>query len=468
LGIKISAEAGSTEEVIELLSGSDAPDILLTDILMPGKNGIELAFHMHRYHPKTVVILLTGHERFEFAQKAIEAKVFSFLLKPVDNEEVTDIIYRAALESFERKLVRIPEEKNYSYVQSYLFKEFLRGNISAEQDIAKIRDLLNLGSPDDFYQTAICSFKENGTVLKQYLEQAQLQYNILNIDSEGIFIIKNPETDVSILINRYKQKTVTVAVGHKYRGYTGIQRSYREAMKLFLNLKSQIYLDDHNNQVTENINILEFFITMGNKKKCEEIVHDLFDHHLSQSMDKSKTTALATRISGRITDILPEIGFPVKNLIPDPSQTLTEYTLGLKTQNEIVNFLISLVQKICRYVSDHQDQSESRGFSKIKHYVEKNFREQDLSLGKLASLFDFNPSYISRSFTKYTGCTFKQYLTRLRIEKAVDLLSSSDEPAYTVAEKVGFPESHYFSTCFKKQMGISISDFRKQYVNRSE
>jgi two-component system response regulator YesN len=239
-------------------------------------------------------------------------------------------------------------------------------------------------------------------------------------------------------------------------------------MKLLLNLKSQIYQDRHNNQVTETINLLEFFLTMGNKTKCEELVDDLFDQHLSQPTDKSKTTALATRISARITDILPEIGFPVQNLLPDPSQTLTEYTLGLKTQKEIVDFLIHLVQKVCRYVSDHQEQSESRGFSRIKHYVEKNFREQDLSLGKLAALFDFNPSYISRSFTKYTGCTFKQYLTRLRIEKAVDLLSSCDEPAYSIAEKVGFPESHYFSTCFKKQMGISISDFRRQYVNRRE
>jgi two-component system, response regulator YesN len=469
LGIEITAEAGSTEEVIKLLSNSEAPDIMLTDILMPGKNGIELAFHMHRHHPETVVILLTGHERFEFAQKAIEAKVFSFLLKPIDNEEVTDIISRASYESFERRTVSIPEENNFSYVQSYLFKEFLRGNISAEQDIAKIRDLLNLGSHDDFYQAAICPYQDSASELKRYLEQAHFNINLLKIDSEGIFIIRNPETDVSIPIYRYKQKAgLTVFAGHKYRGYTGIQRSYREAVKLFLNLKSQLYQDGHNSQVTETINLLEFFLTMGNKTKCEEIVDDLFDHHLSHTMDKSKTTALATRISARITDILPEIGFPAQNLLPDPSQTLTEYTLSLKTQKEIIDFLVSLVQNVCRYVSDHHEQSESRGFIRIKHYVEKNFREPDLSLGKLASLFDFNPSYISRSFTRNTGCTFKQYLTRLRIEKAVDLLSSSDEPAYSIAEKVGFPESHYFSTCFKKQLGISISDFRKQYVNRRE
>ncbi|MNP57431.1 putative response regulatory protein [compost metagenome] len=76
-------------------------------------------------------------------------------------------------------------------------------------------------------------------------------------------------------------------------------------------------------------------------------------------------------------------------------------------------------------------------------------------------MFYLNPSYLSRTFKKEVGTNFIEYLTTVRVERAISLLKEQDLKAFEIAKAVGISDSNYFSTCFKKYTGVSVSDYRK-------
>ena len=97
----------------------------------------------------------------------------------------------------------------------------------------------------------------------------------------------------------------------------------------------------------------------------------------------------------------------------------------------------------------------------ILNYLVENMGDKNLSLSGIAKVFFLNPSYFSRMFLKEAGINFKEYLIKIRIEKAVKLLRETEMKAYEIAEAIGIPDSNYFSTCFKKYMGLSVSEYKK-------
>lgn len=95
------------------------------------------------------------------------------------------------------------------------------------------------------------------------------------------------------------------------------------------------------------------------------------------------------------------------------------------------------------------------------HYIQEEITNPSLSLGFVAEKFHMNDSYLSRIFKRELGFSFSKYLNRLRMERAIELLNTTDLKAYQIAESVGIPDAYYFSNCFKKYTGKSVRDYRK-------
>lgn len=102
---------------------------------------------------------------------------------------------------------------------------------------------------------------------------------------------------------------------------------------------------------------------------------------------------------------------------------------------------------------------------KVRDYMEMHFSEEELSLNSLAARFYVNPSYLSRVFKEKTGFTFSGLLFEIRMKEAEKLVLRTDLKAYEIAEQVGISDPHYFSACFKKFTGMSVSDYKKQSKN---
>jgi len=101
----------------------------------------------------------------------------------------------------------------------------------------------------------------------------------------------------------------------------------------------------------------------------------------------------------------------------------------------------------------------------IVDYIEENFADERLSLQFLADRYRLNPAYLSRAFKQETGENWVEYLTRLRLDRAMSLIQTTDMRNYEIAQAIGFADPKYFSACFKNREGITINEFRKGKEN---
>jgi two-component system response regulator YesN len=100
---------------------------------------------------------------------------------------------------------------------------------------------------------------------------------------------------------------------------------------------------------------------------------------------------------------------------------------------------------------------------RVKQFILLNYHREDLSLLEAAEHVNLSPQHLSRIFKNKMGITFVDYLTKVRINKAVELLGDDELKMYEIAERIGYSTQHYFSSVFKKEMGISPIDYRTSY-----
>ena len=103
-----------------------------------------------------------------------------------------------------------------------------------------------------------------------------------------------------------------------------------------------------------------------------------------------------------------------------------------------------------------------------KKYIEENFAREEFSLTEAADYTHVSPQHLSRVFRQSTGITFMDYITRVRIRRAIELLRDDDHKMYEIAEAVGYSSQHYFSSAFKKVLGVSPMEYKKSLQKRGE
>lgn len=102
----------------------------------------------------------------------------------------------------------------------------------------------------------------------------------------------------------------------------------------------------------------------------------------------------------------------------------------------------------------------------VREYVEQNYWREDFSLQEAADCVNLSMQYMSKLFRKEMGVTFVDYLTSVRIRKSIDLFQNEELKIYEIAERVGYATQHYFSTVFKKNLGVSPAEYRKRIEER--
>ena len=101
-----------------------------------------------------------------------------------------------------------------------------------------------------------------------------------------------------------------------------------------------------------------------------------------------------------------------------------------------------------------------RVIREAKEYIREHFSDPELSVETLCSHLHMSPAYFSTVFKKETGQAYVNYLTEVRLKKAVELLNETDDKTYMIAQKVGYQEQNYFSYVFKKRYGMSPTKYR--------
>lgn len=109
----------------------------------------------------------------------------------------------------------------------------------------------------------------------------------------------------------------------------------------------------------------------------------------------------------------------------------------------------------------YQDSVLSPLVRRGRQYIQRHYADPELTLEKLASVLRVSPVHLSRSFKQELGISFIALLTQTRMNKAMELLSNSELTINEIAERVGYNTQHYFSTSFKKWIGVSPNQYRR-------
>lgn len=505
LGMEIVGEASSAREALDLID-EIIPDIIFTDICMPFMDGIEFSKIVTERFPHIKIVVITGYDEFEYAKRSVKLGVSDFLLKPINDEEIRAVALdlKEKIESErthqkEYEQLKLQLEESLPYLKEKFLNELLQSELNADEIAEKLsyfKIAMNPGS--DFFQTAVAevSYSQKGTgggeeerillaiqcadLIRQTFRNDSFVNVFFDNGRKIVILCNNEEIDLSecceviktLIINKRKC-FVCIGIGNKVQGMKNIKVSYGEACDA-LNYKVVI----GKNQVVNYNDItfmkesqwranfsksekLNFYIKAGLRDKAAELIDELFSelfYSRRHTIDRMRLEAFD--ILSACQHVILELNIATSDIWKYSTQPY-ETVSKLDNLPELKEYLKSLISNIIEKVHSTNEKKANTLIEQIKEYIQKNMHNPDLSLSRVAKEFYISSSYLSRLFKQETTQTFVEYVTKIRIEKAVKLLKETDLKVYQVGEKIGIDDPHYFSIIFKKYTGLSINDFRK-------
>lgn len=475
-------------------------DLVLTDIVMPFMDGLELSEILAKEFPQIHVVILTGHEEFEYAQKSVSLGVKNYILKPIGAEN----LYKKMVQICEKLHI---ENKQRQYVSS--MKNQLRQSMPVlrEQTLKKIvcsenRDInlylaraknMNIDLENGTYEVGILDFdleKFTPADYDLYLFAAQ------NITSEYLgeehYIFEDGKDRVVILFKSDTagadmhdifydtlcsiQKTITdtiqlkttCAIGETAYSANELNHAYRSAKKA---LECKYSLGSDAVYDIADLNYLEksFYypgtelhqlikgIKIGDEEQIHESINQAF--HAGGSISGKNIKMIYIEI---VTSLLKELSElkEVSEKIWKWGFDLYQYFEGFRSVADLEEELYRFACEICIQMNSVQANSGMQVIDKVKDFVMRNYKNPELSLSMAAEEASVSMGYLSGLFKKESGTNFVKYLTDVRMEKSIQLLRTTDMKVYEIAYETGFSNPHYFSISFKKYTGMSPSEFK--------
>lgn len=501
MGYEIIGECESAASAYEMLEET-VPDIILTDICMPVVDGLEFAREVRKWNPCIQVIILTGHDEFSYASDGIKIGVFDYLLKPIDTDELTDTLNKVRKKitderRHEEEFKRLRGEvfKQQAYMREKCLNELYHG--AEPTEIKEQLKYLGMELEEGVFQIAAVGIFQGSfgpvhsvedrvlyrmrayELTKEYVKDKDRMY-VIQGDMQSTIILNNCTSrdfveeceTIKNYLTQVLQCNVYIGVGNSYSQMDKIKLSYQEAEDslqfYYMHGQSEVicvqdhypYYNSDMNVDNEVIHKFSFYLRSGLAGQAKEIIDAVFQEIRDTGGQKEQVILWSIRLIVEIETILVELHVRLTDVMSE-SGNLVKNLLFFESIGETKAYLDTIVDASAKKVATGIRAKEKDLVSELESYMNEHFVEEDLSLSQIAAKLYTNASYLSRVFKEKTGQTFRSYLFRLRMEKAMELLRETDNKGYEIAELVGIKDPHYFSVCFKKYTGLSVSDYKK-------
>lgn len=508
--IEIVGTAKNGSEALKLAKDLK-PDIIISDIKMPGLNGLELIEELKDFLPNVKVILISAYEEFDYAKQAIRLGVNSYLSKPVKKAEVINEVnkIKSQLEQkqYEEEITKELRQRfneNLPILREHFLNTLIRGtgvrdletkfqtyhialspcNIGVmvckmdhfrrtnlEADEARVQ-LLMLRIIDIFNETTLP--KSKSITFQSYNQEIVTIFNAL--EKDGLSVqewIKLAEMIKDRVLAEIGSE-VSIGIGRIYPEIKDIGLSYKEAVKalnyrLVYGDNSVLYIENVEDVETDAynplININELLENIQNilyTGKLEE-VYDLVDSFRQRLQNAEKIPyyyiqQLYIQLLSIILRTATEIGIGT-HLIAE-NNDLYGTLLKIESFSELDGWIKRILGNVCEQINIKNKLKTKHSIQKAINYIREHCQEE-ISLTSVADYVRLNPNYFSRFFKEETGCSFVDYLKKLRIEKAKELLRTSNLKIYEICEALGYQSVQYFSTLFKNMVGVTPQEYRE-------
>lgn len=507
--IDIIGEAGDGVQALELCS-KHQPDILVTDIRMPGLSGLELIEKIAGASPHTKSIIISGYDDFEFAKQAITLQVFSYILKPIAEEDLRTAVRQASqvLLKEQKQQERLEVQQGHlAYARQVEFwTDVWHGRLTqnksysdAAMEAGLLLDsrklcilLLTIVSTDATPETLqlLRQSLKQPTELLVSLYKDSFEACIVGLDEAGweygVFLLARQEPHIDAVYQRmqmflaYLRKTHGLRAVAALSGFGEISNWYidqtnvlmKQAMQAYDNIffnesDIAIYQPSADMRETKSFSIsyetsfrLYHSLRMHDRKRFIDTLDEIMTMaanipYLYKVEDiKSSLWKLITNIAG----MLDTAQFDISILYTgDSLSVMGAAFFRCRTITALHSFILDLAELMIPAKSNPDD-----SITLAQHFVQNHYQE-DITLELVASIVFHNPTYFSSLFKKRTGKTFLEYLTDLRMKKARDLIIHTKLKIYEVTEQVGYADPKYFSKLFKKYFKAGPRKYRESF-----
>ena len=428
MDLQVSGEAFSMEEALAL-ARRQSFHIVVSDIKMPGGSGLELFSELTALQPDMQGILVSGHADFAYAQKALQCGIIGYCLKPVDPADLCAYLKKAI-----QRLRRDAAPGRDALLASAL---------AEEQRDALARAMAPFGLDAEGFFIAVSDGPSHGDPILPGTASIRLR------SGRHCFFLSQP-------LDGARAEELVRKNGLLGLGY------------LCAPTQTNTFSDDLRTAVSY---ALHRFITGKCQAVCrcgsadKALLAGVQDAIARQNDADLLALLRATRAS--VPDISVGCAFRISNMVHnyrfDPgfdedSENGYAYDLDhllsmYQRVDEMLADLIRLIQEPAR-PAEAAFESENMTFLRIVKYIHQHYAD-DLSLNALADALHVTPAYASRLFSRESGTTYRRYLTELRIDKAKELLNTTNLSLAEVCNRVGFNDYFHFLKTFKRLTGIS-------------
>lgn len=511
LGFKVVGDAENGEDALEKLEQLE-PDVVMTDIRMPYMDGLTLAARIREQHPSIKILIFSGYDDFEYAQQAIKLGVTEYILKPVNCQELAEILERVRLnldqEIEQRRNIDTLRE---SYLGSLpiLRELFLNDLVRKTADIGSVMPKLREYGIDILdarkWLAAVIHVEQvertEGQVLSQHQELIPISVRGLAEDHlkpycrfaifnsmEGITVIAavdgdNTQTGLMNVLNdickesrRMLEVAITVGVGHSCDTLQEIARSYQTAVdalgyRAIVGKGRVIYINDVEPVSRGKLQMdageeeeLAAAVKFGPQSRIASVIHQL-----AARMDDAKVHARQYQvymlsIANCIIRLMQQYDLNMDQMFEEQI-TYRNILDNICCREEFAERIIPIACRMNEAMNQERDNTTRNVIRKAKEYIREHYANPELSVEMICRHLHMSPAYFSTMFKKETGQTYINYLTEVRLKKAVELLNETDDKTYVIAGKVGYQEQNYFSYVFKKRFGVSPTKYRSTGQN---
>ncbi|MBD5526188.1 MAG: response regulator [Lachnospiraceae bacterium] len=500
-------ESAKTGRSVIELAENFRPDIALMDIRMPGINGIDAMKEIKKNNKNTIFIVVSAYDKFDYAKEAISLGVMDYVNKPIDQEVIVKLL-KEAMEKIDadrmkrsndllvkEKLETVVPIIESGFIYSVLFQE---NYMEETENFKKL-----LGIEDDFGYMMIIEYgdtSEGGHLTNAIGASVRLQsnYNSLRESIKEYF---------AGIVGPMMTNTVIVFVPG---GKQIIENEYEERVKIIENARNMIHklkkdidaqfrvgvgslkrMDQAGESYTEAMNALRYSTEsvvhirdLSMERRYEEdypirIEQKLFER--VQAGDASGAVSEGNRFfdwmvkcrGDDVTDIklkvlefvlkAETIGFKAggNTYRFESRHDYLTAVVDSKNYEELRSWFVSKLREATRYVYENKEKPTASLVEQAKMYIDAHY-SKEISLDEVSREVNISPYYFSKLFKEETGGNFIDYVTTIRMEKAKELLSTTDKSMKEICSEVGYSDPNYFSRSFKKNVGITPTEYKER------
>jgi len=491
-GLALCAQAADGEEGLGKIRSEDI-NVVITDIKMPGIDGLELIRQARQIKPDVRFIVLSGYDEFEFAQAAMQYGVRHYLLKPTKMQEIdkilTEVCADLARQEEERgfiEKIKQSMERNLPLIKEQFFRDLIMHKMYTSREMSSYLSFFGI-SPESVRTVTLLVFAPAGEqsferlLTLQLISQRCLESRglvLTTIIKEALVaVVREAGTEellerieeIKSRFRRFDDQPLTVAVSGS-AALDAIHTLYKEARNL---LKHSFYYGE--DSIITRQEALEGAASYNRSDLHYYIEEACLAVQCGNDQDFRK--AIGCFWSELRTQKLPQRN--ICDAVIDLLLTAARYN-GYERVNYYIGYikrieethtleeLEKLIEECCsavvRWNFEQFNSRKSRLVEKLKSKTRENLARPELTLKWLAQTLVYaNVDYLSKLFKRETGETFKHYLTRLRVEEAKNLLQRSPGvPVAEVARRAGFGDNaRYFCSVFRRCVGQPPAEYRR-------